>query len=541
MTRVALLYNEPVLPTDHPDYASEAGVLESVEAFSRALAKSDDEIVRIGLSASLPELIARLSRDRPNVVVNFCEGFGGHARGEIHITGILELVGLPYTGSTPESLALALDKVRSKQVLTAAGVPTAAYWFIRRCDDLERMLIARDLRDRLATGPLFVKPAAEDASLGIDEHSVVVNSRALFEKVKSLQTRFGDVLVEPYLDGREFNVGVIALPEPCALPIAEIEFQADSELPWPIVTYDGKWTAGSRDCRATPVRCPAAIDKALARRIEKTALAAFGAIGCRDYARVDLRVTRGGELYVLEVNANPDAGPGAGLARALAAAGISYDAFARQLVETAASRGPNLEKRGEGEKGRGGDLEATSPGSSPPPPLSKFPPLSRGCRAPASIKTRALRPDDPPALIGLLEACQMFRADEIDVAREILDEAIRDGAQGHYQVLVAECDGRPVGWSCHGRVPLTDATYDLYWIAVHPEFQGRRVGRALLSEIEQSLRPVEGRWLVAETSSSDAYSHTRAFYERSGFALVGDVPDFYRAGDGRITFAKRLH
>jgi GNAT superfamily N-acetyltransferase len=143
-------------------------------------------------------------------------------------------------------------------------------------------------------------------------------------------------------------------------------------------------------------------------------------------------------------------------------------------------------------------------------------------------------------LLEILVGCQMFRPDEIQVAAEVLDEALRDGIAGHYRVLVAEADGQPVGWSCHGRVPLTDATYDLYWIAVHPSEQGHGVGRALLAEVERLLVQAGARWLLAETSSSAIYDKTRAFYQRAGYEVVGNVADFYRPEDGRITFGKRL-
>ncbi|MEX2140618.1 MAG: GNAT family N-acetyltransferase [Pirellulales bacterium] len=530
MPRIAILYNEPTLAADHPDYASEAGVLESVAAFAAALGNAGHEVRRIGLGRSIAQLMERLTSEQPDVVVNFCEGFGGHSSGEAYVAGVLELIALPYTGSSPECLALVRDKCRTKQVLVAGGVPTAPYWIIRRDEGLRRSSNGDKLQQALSETRLFVKPAAEDASLGIDERSVVSDWDNLVEKVEELQTRYGDVLVEQYLDGREFNVGVIALPDPVVLPLAEIEFQTGEQFPWPIVTYHSKWTENSAGYRGTPVRCPAAVDDLIAASIQETALAAFRATGCRDYARVDLRVTANGGVYVLEVNANPDLAPSAGFARALAAAGIAHDDFALRLVETAAIRCPDKRPGG---------------------PTCRSPARKGGINANRAsgavqrsdtqgLRIRALEALDRTSLLELLAACQMFRPDEIQIAGELLDEALRDGVTGHYRVLVAEADGQSVGWSCHGRVPLTDATYDLYWIAVHPSCQGRGVGRALLVEIERLLRQADARWLLAETSSSSMYDKTREFYERAGFMVVGNVPDFYRPQDGRITFGKRL-
>ena len=115
------------------------------------------------------------------------------------------------------------------------------------------------------------------------------------------------------------------------LPLAEIEFRISANAKWPILTYDGKWSHNSNDDLATPVRCPANVEADLARHIEQTALAAYRVTGCRDYARVDLRMDSSGRVFVLEVNANPDIGPDAGFARMLRARGIRYEEFANQL------------------------------------------------------------------------------------------------------------------------------------------------------------------------------------------------------------------
>jgi D-alanine-D-alanine ligase len=515
--RVAILYNEPVLPRDHPDYTSEAGVLESVEAFATALGAAGYDVHPLGITQSLAQVVERLTCERPDVMVNFCEGFAGRSGGEAYVTGLLELLALPYTGSSPECLALVRDKVRTKQVLIGARIPTADFWVVPRDTALALSPLANTLCDELTAGTLFVKPAAEDASLGIDERSVVSDWDGLAAKVIDVQNRYGDVLVERYLDGREFNVGILALSKPQALPIAEIEFQIGSEFSLPILTYASKWRHESSAFQHTPVRCPAAIDEVTAARIREVALAAFATTGCRDYARVDLRVTPDGSVYVLEVNANPDLGPSAGFARALAAEGLIYDQFVVRLAEAAAARG------------------SLRQGLLPVGPPAMIQSLTAG-----DVRIRPFARSDKERLLEILAACRMFRADEIEVANEILMEATGSGGRGDYLVLVAEVEGAPIGWSCHGPVPLTDATYDLYWIAVNPQHQGKRVGRMLLAEIEQQLRQAAARWLLAETSSSVSYEKTRAFYEKAGFTIVGNVPDFYRPEDGRITYGKRL-
>jgi ribosomal protein S18 acetylase RimI-like enzyme len=336
---------------------------------------------------------------------------------------------------------------------------------------------------------------------------------ALRRQIQSIHDSYGDALVEQFVDGRELNASLIALPELEVLPLAEIEFR-DGAGPWRLVTYDAKWAEGSADHASTPVRCPAQVEPELAERIAAAARGAFLACGCRDYARVDLRVSPRGEVFVLEVNANPDASPGAGLWRALEAkAPGGYADFARRLVEAAAGRASGVLAGG---------------GETPPAPSSP----------PALI--RGLEERDLEALVALLEACGNFRPDEVAIGREVLVEALRDGPEGHYQVLVAELDGVPVGWSAHGLVPLTDGTWDLYWIAVQPRCQGRGVGRQLIARIERELRPRGARWLLAETSGSDRYQATRAFYARAGFELLSRIPDFYRAGDPREIYGRRI-
>lgn len=331
---VAIVFNEPTLPSEHSEYEQEAGVLESVAAFADALRRRGHSVCEIGLGDSMVPTIDRIANETPGVIVNLCEGIGGDTACEAHFAAVLETLRMPYTGCPPECLELVRDKARTKWLLRGAGLPTAPFVRIEPGDGVPR----QPLEEWLDHGPLFVKPADEDASLGIGPESVVTDRSALARQIEHVAARYGAVLVEPYIDGREFNVGIIELPKMHCLPLAEIEFQTDGGLKWPIVTYEGKWNMGSAADRATPVRCPANLEPRLADAIRDVAIRAYRATGCRDYARIDLRVDRAGNIFILEVNANPDAGPNAGLARMLAAAGIGYDDFVERLVDTAANR-----------------------------------------------------------------------------------------------------------------------------------------------------------------------------------------------------------
>jgi D-alanine-D-alanine ligase len=333
--QVVVLYNEPQLPESDPDWASEAGVLETADAVTAALASRGHGVRRVGVGSLAAEIVEALGTGpATDVVVNLCEGLGGTGAGEAHVAGLVELCGLPLTGSPPECLALVRDKARTKWLLQGAGLPTARFLYLASGEPLP----SEPLAAMLAEGPCLVKPAKEDASLGISQQSVVADLQALDRQVAAIQSRYGDVLIERYIAGREFNVGIVALDEPRPLPIAEIEFGGPAENPWRLVTYDAKWTPGSTDYDSTPVACPAQVEPELAARLEQAALAAFRLTGCRDYGRVDFRVDSGGRLYILEVNANPDLSPSAGFARGLSVAGLYYADFTERLIQSAAAR-----------------------------------------------------------------------------------------------------------------------------------------------------------------------------------------------------------
>lgn len=332
---VLIVYNEPALAVDHPDYASEAGVLDSVERVSATLAARGHRVRPWGIGQSLRDFAVELAgQNGSDVAFNLFEGFGGVGRGEAEVAGMVELAGYPITGSPPECLALVRDKARTKWLLAGAGIRTAAFELFAADEPIDDMRLER----LMVQAPLIVKPAHEDASLGIGPQSVVDNHADLLEQVASVRQRYGAVLVEQFIAGREFNAAVLALPTPQLLPVAEIEFCQKLSPAARIVTYDAKWAAGSADDLATPVRCPARLDQATHDRIEDVALAAFRHAGCRDFARVDLRMDDRGDLYVLEVNGNPDIGPSGGFDRALQAAGVAYDDFIERLVRAAHQR-----------------------------------------------------------------------------------------------------------------------------------------------------------------------------------------------------------
>ncbi len=304
-TRIAVVYNAPTLGAGHPDSASEGDVVGGRRGRrpTPSASRGSPRTPVAAASAAVGEPGARAGgrrRGRTSSSTSL-EGFGGaqRRRGVPH-GALLELLGLPYTGSTVEALAVCQSKGRTKALLRGHGLPTAA-----------SVLVKPGAAIPLTswTGPAVVKPDSEDGSLGIDQGSVVADHAGLCERVERLRASYGgSVLIEPYLDGPEYNVGVLALPDPQALPVSQVMFRP-AEGEWPILTYAAKWDAGSAEDLASPVVCPAEVDPDLAGHLARIAVGAFRATGCRDYARVDFRLDPRGEPMILEVNPNPDIGP----------------------------------------------------------------------------------------------------------------------------------------------------------------------------------------------------------------------------------------
>lgn len=259
---------------------------------------------------------------KADLVFNLCEGVHGTSQWEEHVVGALEFAGVPVTGSGAWTLAACRRKPVANAMLQQAGLPvpcwTVAHGTVH--DDFPL--------------PAIVKPAAEDASAGLDRGSVVADRKALRTRVAAMTERFDEVLVQEYVPGREFNVGFVGNR---TLPIAEIDFSRMPEGSWPILTYAAKWHTGSpEDLGSVPV-CPASIPHRLADQLAKTAEAAWRVMQGKGYGRVDLRVDDqgGGRVWVLDVNPNPDLNDDAGLSRMARAAGWDYPELVRRIAEVA--------------------------------------------------------------------------------------------------------------------------------------------------------------------------------------------------------------
>ena len=152
-----------------------------------------------------------------------------------------------------------------------------------------------------------------------------------------------------------------------------------------------------------------------------------------------------------------------------------------------------------------------------------------------------VEPQDAEKVRRLAEATGFFYPYEIDIAVELVEDRLSHGLESEYHFIMAEQDGRLVGYACYGPIPCTAASYDLYWIAVHPDFQGQGLGRELLAEAEKLIANAGGKRIYVDTSERAQYDPTRAFYEKCDYRLEAVLKDFYAPGDGKAIYCKPMY
>jgi GNAT superfamily N-acetyltransferase len=226
-----------------------------------------------------------------------------------------------------------------------------------------------------------------------------------------------------------------------------------------------------------------------------------------------MRLSDKGEPYVLEVNPNPDITRGSGLEQALTAAGITYDTFIATLISNAMSR--QRTKR----------------------PVRR---AARRAEVGGDYLIRQTVPADRGAVRRMLDETGFFRPDEIIVAMEVFDDALKGGPEGPYRSFTLDCEGAPAGWVCFGPTACTVGTFDVYWIAVSPRYQAKGFGTALLAHAEKLIKECGGRISVIETSGRKIYHPTRQFYLRKGYEEAARLKDFYASDDDKVVYTKVL-
>ena len=368
MTLIGLAYNQKPEPTELTSPASEGGRQEDGElprpeeeppsrisdlSIAELIARDEfaewdspatiaavesalshlGKVVRLEANEDFPE---RLRQARPDIVFNIAEGFHGVNR-EAHVPAICEFYGIPYSGSDPFTLTLCLDKARAKETLAFHGIPTPKFLLVEKLADLYR--VAEKL-----TLPLFVKPVHEGSSKGITDSNLCRDRDQLFRQTEFLLENYRQpVLVEEFLPGKEFTCAVLGNgAEATVLPLVAMNFESLPEGALPIYSFDAKFVWDRPENPLDIFQCPARITRELQASIERVTLEAFRVLGCRDWARIDVRLDADGKPNVLEVNPLPgilpDPADNSCLPKAARAAGIGYEELIQNCLKYAAAR-----------------------------------------------------------------------------------------------------------------------------------------------------------------------------------------------------------
>jgi len=315
-------------------------VEQEIVLIEKALLDGGHHAYHINIRDSFQNLFNAVRANPPDCVVNLVEFFHDDPEQEHNVPALFELLNIPYTGNRPLALSLCQKKPQAKALLSAAGLPTP------RGIVIERGPVPKDLALRY---PMIVKPAHDDASGGIDAGSVVYDRAQLEARVKQLLAEHTmAALVEEYIAGREIHCAILGSE---ALPLYEMRFKGgvdDQGRTLPnIITYRAKWDPYSRDHYSVESKCPPDdLAPELVAHIQDIALRAFRAVGCRDYARVDMRLdVATGTPYILEVNPNPDLADSCAFAQSVRASGRTYGQAMNELVHYALERAKVTPKR----------------------------------------------------------------------------------------------------------------------------------------------------------------------------------------------------
>lgn len=327
---VLVLYN--VDPAWTPDEQRE--VVSETQRLGDALQQIGHPVVLSPLSDSnLSSLLAQADPDR-TVVFNWCESVPGVPDSEPLVPAVMEAQGFVYTGSPADVLRRSQDKAQFKEVMEAAGVPTPG-WVV--ADTLEHL-------DGWDLFPAIVKASHEHGSAELDRNAVVLDRTSLQARVAHvLDVLHQPALVEEFVDGREFHVSLWGNGRIQMLPPAEFGFAAFSDVRDRICSYEAKFVPGSPAYSGITTQVPADLLPEESRQLEACVRQAYRAVGCRDYARIDVRC-RDGMFYVLDVNPNADVSAEASMALAAEAAGFSYGQMGSRLVQLAAHRHPRFNR-----------------------------------------------------------------------------------------------------------------------------------------------------------------------------------------------------
>lgn len=347
--KIALVYNvrhlKPSLTNKKAQAEAEFDSPETIEGIKRAFEQKGHQVTLVETNIKAYGKLKSL-KGKIDLVFNYSEGVAGQDR-EAQIPAMLEALQIPYTGSKPLTSAILLDKARTKEILAFHNLPTPAWKLIRNTDLRNGPLgelVKETLKNNGLKFPLMVKPNLEGSSKGIFNDCVVENVESLLKVTRrTIKDYSHGVLLENYLTGREFTVGMLARGKSWqVLPIIEVGF---GELPKglrPIDSYEAKWIYDSPEKDFDPLTCPAKILDDLRLKIEKICTKACEVLDILDWCRIDLRLDEKGQPQILEINSPPgiipDPKENSRLPRAARVAGLSFPDLLNQIIRSAISR-----------------------------------------------------------------------------------------------------------------------------------------------------------------------------------------------------------
>jgi D-alanine-D-alanine ligase len=289
------------------------------------LEKAGHEIKALGLGDNLSDLRSAIADWKPDVAFNLLEEFQGIVTHDQYVVAFLELMRQTYTGCNPRGMMISRDKALSKQILSYHRIPTPGFAVFRKG---QRYQLTRRLKF-----PLFVKSVTEDASLGISQASVVRDVEKLKERIEFIHEQTSsDALVEEYIEGREFYVGVIGNDRLSTLPVWEMDFGTLPEVTAGIATRKVKWDRRYQKKHGIRTGAAQALPNGLAAHLDKLSKRIYRALSLSGYARMDFRMREDGSVYVLEANANPNISAAEDFADSAKASGIEYPQLLEQII-----------------------------------------------------------------------------------------------------------------------------------------------------------------------------------------------------------------
>ena len=325
--RVALLYG-----VDDQSHDFEVAATRTlIDSASASLAARGWVVEPVEVRHDLVEALRPYSPD-DWIVFNLCEGTPAQAFYYAKTARVLAAMGYTFTGSEYASLDVTQFKWKMKSTLRQYEVPTPRWGVFDSADDVNAGNMCFD------AFPAIVKPANEHCSYGITRDSVVMNLDEARVQAAAIIDQFnGPALIEEFLDSAEYNVSVWGSSRPSVLGISTMTYDAFSDVHDRLCTFEAKWDPASEPYQCIPAICPAPVSPELKAEIEAVSVAAYVALGCRDYGRIDLRL-RDGRPMALDVNSNCDVSPDGGFATAAAAAGLTYGEMMEQILLFALER-----------------------------------------------------------------------------------------------------------------------------------------------------------------------------------------------------------